>query len=62
MSNEKIQLNNWTSSDRDDSRKQALKNKRKYDERNKNKKYKPYPHPSGIRNTWVLKEVKDDGN
>jgi len=62
MANERVQLNNWTSSERDDSRKQALRNKRKHDELTKNKKFKPYPHPSGIRNTWILKEVTDHEN
>lgn len=60
MSNERIQLNNWTSSDRDDSRKQALRNKRKHDELCKDKKYKKLPHTSGIRNTWILKEIIDN--
>ena len=51
-------LNNWTSTEQFDARKQALRNKRRFDETNKGKKFIRVPHPSGIRNTWILKEVR----
>lgn len=53
-------LNNWTSTEQSDARKQALRNKRRFDETNKGKKFIRVPHPSGIRNTWILKEVGNE--
>ena len=51
-------LNNWSSTEQSDAKQQALRNKRKFDQQNKGKKFYPVPHPSGIRGTYILKEIQ----